>query len=132
LGRKINRKATIHPITVTLLSMGIGSIIMLASGLALQGLPVLSTKSILIILLLAVVNTAFTFTLWNYALQTLSAIESSIINGTMMVQIAILAWIFLGEKQELQQIIALFLAFVGAVIVNLRFQAKQKITPPEL
>jgi len=128
LGRKINRKATIHPLTVTLLSLGIGSIIMLVSGIAVQGLPALSTKSILIILLLAVVNTAFAFTMWNYALQTLSAIESSIINGTMMVQVAILAWIFLDEVQNPQQIIALMMAFLGAVIVNLKRRTRVKKT----
>ena len=36
-------------------------------------------------------------TIWNYTLRTLTAMESSIINGTMLIQIAVLAWIFLGE-----------------------------------
>jgi len=51
----------------------------------------------LIIALLAIVNAAFAFTLWNKSLQMLTAVESSIINGTMLPQIAILAWIFLNE-----------------------------------
>ena len=34
-------------------------------------------------------NTALAFTLWNGALRTLSAMESSLINGTMLVQIAL-------------------------------------------
>jgi hypothetical protein len=34
---------------------------------------------------------------WNKSLQTLTAVESSIINSTMLPQIAILAWLLLGE-----------------------------------
>lgn len=125
LGRKLNHGGRVDPLSITLVSMGIGSILMLVSGVIWQGLPRLSPQSLSIIILLAVVNTAFTFTLWNYTLQTLSAMESSIINGTMMVQIAILAWIFLGEKQSLVGIVGLSLSFIGAIIVNTKFTPKK-------
>ncbi len=46
--------------------------------------------------------------------------ESSIINGTMLIQIAILAWIFLGEGISLREIIGMAIAAVGAVLVQLR------------
>jgi drug/metabolite transporter (DMT)-like permease len=125
IGRKINAHGRTNPFAVTIVSMGVGAALLLGSGLAWQGLPEISTRSILIIIILAVVNTAFTFVSWNYSLQTLPATESSIINNTMMVYIAILAWIFLGEEQDVRGIIGLVLAFVGAVIVNLNFN-KQK------
>jgi drug/metabolite transporter (DMT)-like permease len=35
--------------------------------------------------------------LWNLSLRKLSALESAAINNTMLIQIAILAWIFLDE-----------------------------------
>lgn len=124
IGRKVNHEGRVAPLPVTLVSMGIGSVLMLVSGAAWQGLPRLSEESIVIILILGVVNTAFTFTIWNYTLQVLTAMESSIINGTMMVWIAILAWIFLGERQSLAGIIGLALSFVGAIIVNLRQREK--------
>lgn len=124
IGRKVNKAGRVNPLPVTLVSMGIGSVLMLVTGISFQGLPPLSTESIVIILILGVVNTAFTFTIWNYTLQVLSAMESSIINGTMMVWIAILAWLFLGERQGLAGIIGLVLSFVGAVIVNLRNEKK--------
>lgn len=126
IGRKVNASGKLNPIAITMVSMGIGSILMLTSGLAWQGLPAISTRSIVIILILAVVNTAFTFVVWNYTLQTLTAVESSIINNTMMVYIAILAWIFLGEIQEMSGIIGLALAFIGAIIVNLKFGKNAK------
>lgn len=126
IGRKVNASGKLNPIAVTMVSMGIGSILMLSSGLAWQGLPAISTRSIVIILVLAVVNTAFTFVVWNYTLQTLTAVESSIINNTMMVYIAILAWIFLDEIQDLSGIIGLALAFIGAIIVNLKIRKSEK------
>lgn len=124
LGRKINYQGRLNPIAVTLVSLGIGSTLMLVIGLLWQGLPPISMQSLLILLILAVVNTAFTFVMWNYTLQTLTAMESSIINGMMLVFITIFSWIFLGETQSLKGVIGLFLAFIGAVIVNIRIERK--------
>lgn len=129
VGRKVNHAGRVNPIAVTVVAMGIGSIPMLAGGLLWQGLPQLSTQSLLIILVLAVVNTAFTFVLWNYTLQTLTAMESSIINGTMLVFITIFSWIFLDETQDLLGVLGLVLAFLGAVIVNIRFERKRVKSP---
>jgi drug/metabolite transporter (DMT)-like permease len=42
----------------------------------------------LIIGWLSVINTAFAFTLWNHTLRTLTAVESSVMNNTVLVQIA--------------------------------------------
>jgi drug/metabolite transporter (DMT)-like permease len=69
---------------------------------------------------LAVVNTAFAFTLWNHTLRTLSAVESSVINSLMMPQIAILAYLFLGEMLNVREILGLALVGLGVVVVQLR------------
>jgi len=120
LGRGINRGHDISPLTVTVISMGIGSVALLASGIGFQGLPSLKLSSWLIIAWLAVVNTALAFTVWNHSLRTLSAVESSIINNTMMIQIAVLAWLFLGERLSGLQLGGLLLAALGALTVQLR------------
>ncbi|MDZ7625957.1 MAG: DMT family transporter [Ignavibacteriaceae bacterium] len=122
LGRNINRAARINPIVVTIISMGIGSIILLVVGIILQGLPEISFQNLLYLLWLAVINTALAFTIWNFTLQTLTAMESSIINGTMLIQIAILAWIFLGEAISLQEGIGMLIAASGALLVQLRMR----------
>jgi drug/metabolite transporter (DMT)-like permease len=67
-----------------------------------------------------VVNTAFAFTLWNHTLRTLPAMESSVINGTMLIQIALLAWLFLGEDLTSQEWIGVILAGLGVLLVQLR------------
>lgn len=119
MGRDINRRGTISPLTVTIVSMGIGAVVMLAAGIIFQGMPALSLQNWAIIAWLAVVNTAFAFTLWNHTQRTLPAIETSIINNTMLIQIAILAWIFLDEQLSTQEIGGLVLAVVGTLIVQL-------------
>lgn len=120
LGRKVNRDGPRDPITVTSVSMSVGAIILLIGGVTFQGMPSLSPTNWGFILWLAVVNTALAFTLWNRTLQTLTAVESSLINNTMLIQIPILAWVFLGEALTAQKIIGLVVAGVGTLIVQIR------------
>ena len=120
LGRDINRTGEISPLLVTGISMGIGSVLLLGTGLLVEGMPQIDLKSWGIILWLAVVNTAFAFTLWNNTLRTLTAVESSIINGTMMIWIPVLAVVFLDEHISLKEGIALVVVGVGTLIVQLR------------
>ncbi|HEX9251982.1 MAG TPA: DMT family transporter [Ignavibacteriaceae bacterium] len=122
LGRSVNKKSHLNPVVITVFSMGIGSFILLSVGITLQGLPNITTENIFYLLWLAVVNTALAFTIWNYTLRTLTAMESSIINGTMLIQIAVLAWIFLGEDISFKEIIGMLIASSGAVLVQLKFK----------
>jgi drug/metabolite transporter (DMT)-like permease len=127
LGRRINREGELPPLAVTVVSMGSGAIVLLAVGTFVQGFPRLNPTHWAIIGWLAVVNTAIAFTLWNHTLRTLGAMQSSIINSTMLVQIAILAWLFLGEQFTWQEGIGMALAGFGALIVQLR----RSQNPPE-
>jgi drug/metabolite transporter (DMT)-like permease len=120
LGRSVNRGGRISPLVVTVISMGVGAIILLVIGLLTQGLPPLSFSAWMTILWLAVVNTALAFFLWNKTLQILSAVESSIINNTMLIQIAVLAWIFLGEEITVYGLVGLAFAAGGIFLVNLK------------
>jgi drug/metabolite transporter (DMT)-like permease len=120
LGRFVNREGTISPLVVTVISMGIGATVLLGIGLVVQGLPSISLSAWITILWLAAVNTALAFFLWNKSLRILSAVESSIINNTMLVQIALLAWIFLDEQITFYGLIGLILAAFGVLLVNLK------------
>ena len=120
LGREINRSRAVPPLVVTVISMGIGSIVLLAIGILVEDFPVISLQGWAIIAWLALVNTAFAFTLWNHTLRTLTAMESSIINGTMLIWIPILAILFLGEHVTVKEILGLVAAGAGTLIVQLR------------
>lgn len=120
LGRYMNRGGVLRPLTVTVVSMGVGALILLAAGFASHGIPVLRWQSWAIIIWLAVVNTAVAFTLWNHTLRTLSAMESTVINNTMTVQIAILAVLFLGETLDGRELLGLTAVVAGTLIVQVR------------
>lgn len=122
LGRDVNRVGDINPLSVTTISMGIGALVLLAAGILVQGMPAFSPRGWLIIAWLAIVNTAFAFTLWNHTLRSLCAMESSIINGTMLIWIPVLAVLFLGEDVSPKEIVGLVVVAIGTLIVQLRQQ----------
>jgi len=122
LGRRLARDATARlggPISLTAGSMAAGALALLVVGVALEGWPRPDLAGWLIVGWLAVVNTAFAFTLWNHTLRTLTAVESSVVNNTMTVQIAVLAVVFLSERLEPIQLVGLLLAATGAAVVQL-------------
>jgi len=120
LGRHINHKSGLTPLVVTTVSMGIGALLLLIIGGITQGFGQLEFSHWLIIGWLAVVNTAFAFTLWNTTLRTLSAFEAGIINNTMLIQVGILSWLFLDEPLSTRQFLAMLLVVIGMIIVQLQ------------
>ena len=121
LGRALARDAigTLGgAIGLTSVSMAIGAVALLAVGVAVEGWPALNLEGWLIVAWLAAVNTAFAFTIWNHTLRTLTAVESSVVNNTMTIQIAILAVIFLQERLAPAQVAGLVLASAGALVVQ--------------
>ncbi len=123
LGRSLNRSGNISPLIITVISMGTGALLLFAAGLIIEETPSISFANTGFLLWLAIINTAFAFTLWNKILRTLTAMESSIINGTMLIQIALLAWLFIDEPFSIKQAIGMLIAAAGAVLVQLKFKA---------
>lgn len=106
-------------VPLTALSMALGGGVLLAIGVATSGVPELSARAWTIVGWLAVVNTAAAFTLWNHTLKTLTAVESSVLNNTMLIQVAGLAWVFLGESLDARQIAGLLVAGGGVLLVQI-------------
>ncbi|MBS3940517.1 MAG: DMT family transporter [Actinobacteria bacterium] len=120
LGRLVNRDANLSPLVVTTPTMALGGLLTLFAGVAIDGVPRLSLDAWAIVVWLAIVNTAFAFTLWNHTLRSLTATESSAINNTMLVQIAVLAWWVLGEDLSGLQWMALAIVSLGIWLVRRR------------
>jgi drug/metabolite transporter (DMT)-like permease len=121
LGRALARDAIGRlggAIGLTSVSMAIGAVALLAVGVAVEGWPAMTLEAWLIVAWLAAVNTAFAFTIWNHTLRTLTAVESSVVNNTMTIQIAILAVVFLDEQLGAAQVAGLVLASIGALVVQ--------------
>ncbi len=120
LGRYLSLGDHIPVLGLTAFSMTGGAIILLIIALIFEGLTTVSLIGWGIIIWLGVVNTALAFILWNRSLANLEAFEISVLQNTMLIQIAILAWIFLGERFSTIKIPAMVLVFIGALIVQLR------------
>jgi len=125
IGRAVNRTQDTPAIVVTGISMTIGSVMLLAFGVASETINVISPTSWLSILWLAVVNTAIAFTLWNRAMRELRAIDTTLINSTMMPQIVLLSIMFLGEYPDFTDWIGLILLMIGITAVQI-LQARRK------
>lgn len=126
LGRHVNRQTTLAPVLVTALSMGVGAAILFSTGVVVEGFPSMSGRGWLIVAWLAVVNTAVAFTLWNLSLRRLSALESAAINNTMLIQIAVLAWIFLDEPLGLVELVGIALVSLGILLAQ-SFGARRSV-----
>lgn len=118
LGRAVNRDLSVAPVLVTACSMSVGAPLLLAAGIATEGVPRLTMTLVLIVGWLAVVNTALAFTLWNRSLQRLAAVESAAINNTMLIQIAGLAWLALGESPGGVGIAGIVVVSVGTFLAT--------------
>lgn len=106
-------------LNLTALSMLFGAIILLFSALLIEGPVVVLLSEWAIILWLSLVNTALAFVLWNHALRRMRAFELSALQNTMLIQIGILAWIFLGEELTVTKAVAMAMVFIGVLIVQI-------------
>lgn len=122
LGRTLNHREGLPALVVTSISMGLGGFVLLAVGLSLDGIPQLTWNLWAIIAWLALVNTAFAFTLWNHTQRTLPAVETSLVNNTMLVQIALLAWFFLGESLTGKMWLGMLLVLAGVALLQLSYR----------
>jgi drug/metabolite transporter (DMT)-like permease len=107
-------------ITLTSISMLFGALMLICATGLTGNIVNISLNGWMIILWLSIVNTAVAFFLWNHALRTLKAIEQSILQNSMLIQIAILAFVFLQEPINTQKIIGMIIVFSGVLIVQLR------------
>lgn len=118
LGRAVNRDQAIPALVVTAPSMATGGLLLLSAGLATEPAPAWTPTTVVILAWLVLANTAFAFTLWNHTQRHLSATESSTVNNTMLVQIAVLGWVFLGEAHAPLQWSGLLVATAGSFLVQ--------------
>jgi drug/metabolite transporter (DMT)-like permease len=120
LGRGINRSGRWPPVVVTGVSMVTGAVLLLGVGWTVESAPRLNLNAWAIVVWLALVNTALAFTLWNRTQRVLTAVESSVINSTMLIWVPLLAVTFLGESLSPKELAGLVLVGLGTLLVQLR------------
>jgi drug/metabolite transporter (DMT)-like permease len=113
-----------HPVDLACPSMLVGAVPTLVVGLAIEGLPHLGWSAWLWIVGLALVNTAVAFTVWTHTQRVLAAYESAVINNTMTVQVALLAFVFLDEPLGTRQWVAT--AVVAAATLQAQLAGRRR------
>lgn len=116
--RRYMRDGKVGALDLTVTSMGAGALGMAAVALTFEGIPSLTVRALLYLGWLAVVNTAFSFTLWTHTQKVLSPFETSALNNTMLVQIALLSWLLLGEPLGGLRLPGVVLVTVGTMLVQ--------------
>ena len=118
LGREIAKVKQLDTITLTTIPLAIGGGILLLIAFPLEGMPLLSTKSVGIVLWLAIVNTALAYVLYNHSLQILTALEMNVMLNLAPLGTALLAWWLLGERLDFVQIIGMAVMIIGVIFVQ--------------
>lgn len=117
--RRIQRDNKLSSLRLTSITMGIGSAGLFMLANLYEGLKPISLNTVIIILWLSTVNTALAFLLWNHELKFIRPYELSIIQNSMLVQIAILAWFFLGEPLTSVMLGGVVLVIIGVLLVQI-------------
>jgi drug/metabolite transporter (DMT)-like permease len=116
--RTILRQGRTSPLNLTLYPMAVGAAGMLLLGLLLEPLPTVTVRLAWLLLWLGPVNGALAFFLWTYSQKALQAFESSILNNSMLLQIAALDVWLLGRDLGPGQALALLAAGAGILAVQ--------------
>ena len=126
ISRYYLRKNYENVITLTSISMLFGGLMLLSATIITGNIVNVSFNNWIMILWLSIVNTVVAFFLWNHALKTLKAVEQSILQNTMLLQITILAVIFLQETINEQKILGMAIVFIGVLIVQLKSKKEKQ------
>ena len=117
-GREIAKVKQLDTMTLTTVPLAIGGGFLLVIAFPLEGIPILSTKSIGIVLWLAIVNTALAYLLYNHSLQTLTVLEMNVMLNLTPLCTALLAWWLLSERLGFVQIIGMIVMIIGVIFVQ--------------
>ncbi len=116
--RRLMRSGRISSLDATMMPMALGSGLLLVYALAVEDFPTIDGKAIVLLLVLGVVNTAFAFTIWHSAMKTLNALHAGVIASAQIVEVAVLAWWFLGESLTGGRIVGSAIVLAGIVVVH--------------
>jgi drug/metabolite transporter (DMT)-like permease len=117
----VGNRSLVHatdPLELVAPSMLCGALPVLAVAIGIEGLPHLPASAWLLILGLAIVNTAAAFLIWTHTQRSLAPHESAAINNTMTIQVALLAFLILHEPLSARQWVLILVVASATLIVQ--------------
>lgn len=127
LSRAVAREKQVDTLVLTAVPLGFGGGILLILALIIEGVPNLSLRVGGILLWLALPNTAVAYMLYNHSLRNLTALEMTVMLNLSPLGTALLAWILLGERITLIQLVGMVVLIVGVVLVQQRTRQRLEI-----
>lgn len=118
LGRQLARDRQVDTLPLTAIPMAIGGSLFLPIAFAVEGMPKVSATGWGVVLLLAVVNTACGYLLYNHVLKTLAAFELSVILTLAPLVTAFWAWVLLDDTLGIIPMIGILVVIAGVVLVQ--------------
>ena len=119
LGRSVAKARQLSTLNLTGIPFAIGGGLLLIIGLAVEGRPALDQNTWLVIVWLAIANTAFAYFLYYHALKSITALEMNVTLNLSPLGTALLAWLILGESLSSIQILGIFTVIVGVTTVQI-------------
>ena len=119
-GRKVARAGTVSTLQLTGVPLLLGGIETLLIAIPLEGVPSASPSAWGLVLILAAVNTALGYFLYNHALQVLTAIQMNIILNLTPVWTAIFGFFLLDERLGWMQMLAIAVVISGVMLVQIK------------
>ena len=110
----------VDTLTLTALPLAIGGGLLLAIAVLFEGIPNASPQTWGLVLLLAAINTALGYVLYNHALQALQAFEMNVLLNLSPIWTAMLGLLLLDEILESTQWAGIFVVIVGVMLVQRR------------
>lgn len=125
INRRLLMTKRAEPMALVTKPMFVGSLILLIAAFLVEGVPVLTIRTLLILAYLSVVSGALGFYLWTTSQKALTAFESSSINNLVLIEIALLDFIVFRRMFTALQIIAILIVFGAVVLIQSRPKARQ-------
>ena len=119
-GRKVAREGMVSTLRLTGVPLLLGGIVTLLIAIPIEGIPSASPATWSLVLVLAAVNTALGYFLYNHALQVLTAIQMNIILSLTPVWTAIFGFFLLDERLGWIQMVAIAVVISGVILVQIK------------
>jgi drug/metabolite transporter (DMT)-like permease len=118
LGREVARERQMDTLSLTAIPLAFGGALLLLIALPMEGAPRFSLVGLMVVLWLAVINTALAYLLYNHSLQVLTAFEMNVLMNLAPLATAALAWMFLSETIAPIQVVGMIIVIFGVVLVE--------------
>jgi drug/metabolite transporter (DMT)-like permease len=113
----VSRVAMQHspPLFFAMARTAIGGALIIATAMILGRPPPISRRSLAVLGVAGVLNYSIFYGALNVGIQSLSAGEVAVLNYTMPLWMALIAWVALGQRLGMVQVLGLLLGFIGVL-----------------